>query len=387
MNVFLPDEKGLLSKISFRYGMGKSAILAVTNDLVTDQRVSKIAETLTENGFSVQLIGRLLPDSKPLLDKPYRTQRMKLLFRKGFAFYAEYNIRLFLKLLMAKADVFTANDLDTLPAVWCAAKLRAKPVVYDSHEYFTEVPELLENKVAKNVWTRAERFILPKLSFAMTVCQSIAQVYSEKYGVSFSVVRNVPHFNDYPPTLSSARDQKTIIYQGAVNLGRGLELMINAMPMIESANLLIIGGGDKLAELKEKVEKMNLSDRVHFTGKLNYEALRSYTLQADIGISLEENMGLNYYYALPNKLFDYIQCRVPVLASDLPEIRRIVDTYAVGKILEDRTPEALAAAVHKMLTDADQRYYWKANAQIAAKELCWEHEKQTLISLYTKATS
>jgi len=342
---------------------------------------------LVEDGYDVTLIGRKLPDSKPLLQKPYATHRMRLLFKKGFSFYAAYNIRLFLKLLCTKADVFTANDLDTLPAVWLAGVLKRVPVIYDSHEYFTEVPELLHNAFAKKVWLGIESHILPKLANAMTVCQSIADIYASKYGVPFTVVRNVPLCNDYSPVVAGQSEPKTIIYQGAVNLGRGLELMVDAMLMIDNARLLIIGGGDKLQKLQEKVAEMNLSDKVVFTGKLNYEALRSYTLQADLGISLEENMGLNYYYALPNKLFDYIQCRVPVLASDLPEIRRIVETYSVGKILEKRTPEMLARLANEMLTDGEQRRYWKANAELAAKELCWQHEKQALMRLYTQASS
>lgn len=360
-------------------------ILAVTNDLVTDQRVNKIAKTLVSNNQEVILVGRLLPNSPELPKEDYKQIRMTLFFKTGTLFYAEYNIRLFLLLLFARFDVITANDLDTLPASYLISVLRRKKLVYDTHEYFTEVPELLENPFAKNVWTRLEQFIFPRLKTVSTVCQSIAEIYESKYKVPVAVIRNVPMMK-----LSTEKTKKDpefenkrlIIYQGAVNVGRGIEMMIDTVRLLEDVVFLIIGGGDKLDELKQYVEEKQLTSKVKFTGKLHYSELYKYTLQADLGMSLEENLGLNYYYALPNKLFDYIQASTPVIASDLPEIKRIVADYNIGIIINERSPKALAHKINELFNNPELLNQLKENQAKAAIELCWENESKKVLQLY-----
>lgn len=363
--------------------MAAHIVMAVTNDLVTDQRVHRIATTLTGAGYTVTLIGRVLSHSPQLLPRPYRCLRMRLMFKRGMLFYAEFNIRLFFKLLIINADAVTANDLDTLPGAWLATVFTRKKLVYDSHEYYTQVPELQSRGTKRKIWERAERFLVPRAHACMTVCQSIADIYRTAYRRPFAVVRNLPLYSQFP-VMPPSIPHHTILYQGSVNTGRGLDLMIDAMPMIPGAQLLIVGGGDVLARLQDKVAEMNIGDKVRFAGRVPFEALRSYTLNAQLGISLEENLGLNYYYALPNKLFDYIQCSVPVLVSDLPEMRRIVSHYGVGRILEQRTPEALARICIEMLGNDTLRQQWQANARDAARELCWENEQQIVIDLYDK---
>jgi len=362
----------------------QNVIMTVSNDLVADNRVHKIASTLQANSYNVILVGRVLKDSKDLPDLPYSTKRFRLLFNTGALFYAYLNLRIFIYLLFVKADIFTANDLDTLLAVYFAAKIRRKELVYDTHEYFTEVPELAHRNFQKKMWERIEKAIFPKLKHCMTVCKSIADIYSEKYKVNLAVVRNVPFTsaNKVQSKTITGVNKPIILYQGAVNLGRGLELMIDAMQHIEFAQLVVIGGGDKLESLKQKVTEMELHNKVFFLGKIHFSELPAYTLQATLGISFEENIGLNYYYALPNKLFDYIQSNVPVLVSDLPEMRRIVTEYNCGEIITERTPEAIANQIANLINSNDLRKKYIANTKIAAKELCWENEKDILLEIY-----
>ncbi len=369
----------------------KSAVkrisLSVINDLVTDNRVHKVAVSLQKMGFESVLVGRLLPESQPV-ERNYVVRRMKLLFRKGPLFYLEYNIRLFFFLLKSKIDVYVSNDLDTLPANFMASRIRRKPLIYDSHEYFTEVPELIGRPVVKAVWTAIEKLLVPKVDAAYTVCDSIAEVYRDLYQVDFKVVRNLPvcsqSENMPAPIPEKKSDPNIIVYQGALNLGRGIESAIRAMAFVEGAELWLAGDGDLISELKQMVAELGLESKVRFIGRLPLQELSLITRQADLGISLEEDLGLNYRFALPNKLFDYIQAGVPVLVSNLPEMRKIVEHYQIGAIGETHQRKELAERMKSCLFDQEKRLVWKQNLPKAAKELCWENEEEILRGIFLR---
>ncbi len=341
-------------------------------------------------GFEPVLIGRILPESRPV-ERTYQTHRMKLLFRKGPLLYFEYNLRLFFCLLRLKIDVFVANDLDTLPANYLASRIRRKPLVYDSHEYFTELPELVNRPWVKAIWTRIEKMLVPKVDAAYTVCESIAEVYRRKYDVDFRVVRNLPVLatssNTDPMTSShriSSNTPKVILYQGALNLGRGLEETIKAMQFIEGAEFWLAGDGDLTQKLKELVSALNLESKVRFLGRLPFQELYEVTRKADLGISLEEDLGLNYRFALPNKLFDYIQAEVPVLVSDLPEMRQVVEAYRVGTYIEAGNRSELVEVIKDALFNDSERQIWLENLPKAAEELIWEKEENVLKSIFQR---
>jgi glycosyltransferase involved in cell wall biosynthesis len=365
----------------------KRIIICVTNDLSADQRVDRVAQTLTDEGLDVLLIGRLLPKSLQLVQRKYQTHRMKIPFRKGFKFYATFNIWLFFFLLFKKCDYILANDLDTLPASFVVAKLKRKIIFFDSHEYFPEVPELVNNKFVRNFWLLIEKIIIPNLKYCYTVCKSIADIYSEKYGVQFSVIRNLPIKKG--KVINSERidskDKKIILYQGWLNEGRGLELMLEAMKLLDNVEFLIAGDGDIADKLHKIVAELGLINKVVFLGKIPFQQLHQYTIKATIGISIEENLGLNYYYALPNKLFDYIQAQLPVLVSDFPEMGSIVKNYNIGLTLKERNTVSLAEQLKIMLFDDDLQKVWKENLKKASNELCWENEKEVLINVFKKA--
>ena len=161
----------------------KSAIVSVINDLVTDQRVNKSCLALQKAGFEVLLVGRKQRKSPLMDERPYASHRMKLLFEKGPLFYAEYNIRLFLFLFFHRANLLLSNDLDTILPNYFISRLKGSKMVFDSHEYFTETPELVHRPKVQKVWKRIEGFVVPKLSEMITVCDSIADLFREKYGV------------------------------------------------------------------------------------------------------------------------------------------------------------------------------------------------------------
>ena len=366
-------------------------IVSVSNDLFSDQRVDKVCNTLICLGFEVTLVGRKLPNSLPLSPRKYKTKRIKLLFKKGPFFYAELNFRLFWYLLFKKHSVLLANDLDTLLANYKVSKFRRTELVYDSHEYFTEVPELKEGSFAKNMWLRIELYIFPRLKNVYTVCHSIAKVYEDKYKVSVKVVRNIPKQNlqtkfKTREELGLPKDKKVLLLQGAgINIDRGAEEMVEAMKYLPQDYLfLIVGGGDVFEILKENIAKDNLEDKVKIIGKVAYEELINYTFNSDLGLSLDKNTNLNYQYSLPNKLFDYINYQTPVLTSNLVEIRKIVETYKVGWITKSHNPKDIAETILGIFNNEEEYEDKKNNTKKASEELNWENEELVLKEIYSK---
>lgn len=322
--------------------------------------------------------------------KPYDQHRMNLMFEKGPFFYAEFNIHLFFYLIFHRSDLLFSNDLDTLPANHLASRIKRIPVVFDSHENFTEVPELAGRKWVRNTWKFFERKLFPRQKDIFTVNESLAGIFRGKYGVKVNVMRNVPYYRKYRKVksrkdLGLPEDSGIILMQGAgINIDRGAEEAIQAMQHLENMVLLIIGGGDVMDRLKELAAAPGLEGKIRFIPRLPYEELYNYTVNADIGLSLDKDTNINYRFSLPNKLFDYIQARVPVLASPLPEIKKIVVDYEVGLLIENHDPEHIAAKLREMMSDPERIAKWKENLKFAAEELCWENEKKVFISVLTK---
>lgn len=363
-----------------------SLLFAVTTDLNYDQRMQRICSSLANHGYSVLLIGREWPHSQPLTPQSYQQYRLQCIFKKGKLFYLEYNLKLFFFLLRQQAAVWCAIDLDTALPIWLRAKLGGQPFVYDAHELFTEVPEVISRPVVQRLWQLVEGFIVPRATVAYTVGPALAEWFERRYGRPFAVVRNVSRLGstDLPPTASP---HSYILYQGVLNAGRGLEALLDAMPQV-AARLLICGEGDLSAELRARAEQLGLlaSGQVEFRGFVLPAALRVITEQAAVGIMLLENRGLSYYYSLANKFFDYLHAGIPQLVVDFPEYRHLNDRYDVAEVVE-LTPDALAAALNRLLRDNPARYQQLAqNCRRARHELNWQREEQTLLALYASLT-
>ena len=360
--------------------------MSVINDLSTDQRVHKHCVLLGQKGYDVLLIGRETSTSVPLEVRNYSMYRMKLPFEKGPLFYACYNIGLFYHLLLRKADLFFSNDLDTLLPNFLVSKLRGKALIYDSHEFFTEVPELTSRPKVQNVWKAIEKRFLPKLKYALTVNRSIADLYKAAYGIEMKVLRNIPQLvevTDQPTKaeLGLPLDKKVIILQGSgINMHRGAEESVEAMRYIDDAVLLILGSGDVIPQLKQLVMQYNLENRVIFKPRMPYTKMMAHTHMADLGLSLDKDTNINYRFSLPNKLFDYIHAGIPVLGSDLVEVKRIIQDYGVGEIAVSFDPEKLAAQMQSMLT-SPKMDEWKQNALKARTQLNWETETKVLSTM------
>ncbi|MGM0567137.1 MAG: glycosyltransferase [Bacteroidota bacterium] len=369
----------------------KRAIVAVTNDLVTDQRVHKVCLFLVKEGFNVKLVGRKQWKSLPVPRRNYDTFRMRLLFENGPLFYAVYNIRLFLFLLTRKADIIVSNDLDTLPACYLAANIRKTSLVYDTHEYYCGTPELANRPFVRNFWRKIEQRIFPKLNDIITVNDSIAALYKQEYGKTLHVVRNIPPASKSRVTVSRKQlglpDEKTIlILQGAgINVDRGVEELVEAMPYVhEEVMLLIVGSGDVISQLKKRAKALSLGDKIRFIPKVPLEKLQAYTAAANIGLTVDKDTNINYRYSLPNKLFDYIRAGIPIISSRLKEIERIIRRYDIGTFIQNHEPKHMAEVINQAVSDTNQILIWKANLKKANRELTWENEEKTLRKVYEK---
>ncbi len=364
--------------------LNKRVILSVTNDVFSDHRVHKMARTLHETGFEVLILGK---KTKQQVSNPdySKIMRLPVIFKKKFLFYAEFNIRLFFYLLFCRADILTANDLDTLPANTLVAFLRRKELIYDSHEYFTQSPEILHKPFVMKFWSWLERICVKRITQGITVSPSIAKEYKVLFGKEFHVVRNVPEKNrtiPYTDLPEFMQHPAIILYQGSLNLGRGLEMATDCMQFLEGFILVIIGNGDIEIELKSRAKKLNVEHKVFFTGRVNYTVLPAYTQKALLGLSIEEAMGKNYEYALPNKLFDYIHANVPSIITNLPEMKAVVEKYKVGKILTNNDARELARLISDMTADKQLMDNLKENCKKASEDLSWEKESEIVKRIY-----
>ncbi len=363
----------------------KRIVISVSNDLDTDQRVQKQCRFLYKSGFEIALYGRKLKDSKPI-ERPYFTQRFNLLFNHGFLFYAALNTRLFLALLFSKADAYYANDLDTLPANYLASLLRRKPLIYDSHEFFTEVPEVQNRPLVKSVWKFFERICIRQCDLVLTVSQSIAELLQGTYKLDkVFLVRNVPYerLQINPVSKSEigvAEDQFLLLLQGTgINIDRGAEELIEAITFLDNTLLLIIGGGNAMSILKAKVDKLNLNEKVLFKDKMPFGQMIRYTAAADLGLSLDKNTNINYKFSLPNKLFDYALAGIPVLTSNLHEVRKIVEGYNIGEVIDSHDPQMIAQKLESLRSNKSQLAVYRKNTSTLLNELMWEEEYRPVL--------
>lgn len=361
---------------------------SVTNCICNDQRVLKIAETVYSLGCEITIIGRVSGACCRTNMVPFRTKRFRMLFNRGFLFYKFFNLRLFFFLLFHKYELLVANDLDTLFPNYIVSKLKHLPLVYDSHEYFTGVPEIQNRLFVKWVWKSIEKIVFPRLKHVMTVSDSIAAQYETEYGFRPVTVRNCSKSTKGIESFSKAelgvnKDHLLLILQGTgINVDRGGEELIDAIAETGNVSLLIVGAGDMIDFLKNKVVELNLSDRIKFFPKMPWSELIRFTRSADAGMSLDRDSNINYRYSLPNKLFDYISAGIPIISGDLPEVSKIVEEYSCGIILPRVSPEEITKAIRKLQENPGLLVELKKNTAIASESINWERESAKVTEFY-----
>jgi glycosyltransferase involved in cell wall biosynthesis len=357
----------------------KRIIFTVTNDLNHDQRMHKICGSLHNAGYEVLLVGRTRKTSTPIVPKSFDQKRINVLFDKGKFFYIAYNLQLLCFLLFRRADIICAIDLDTIVPCTVAGKLRSKKLVYDAHEYFTEVPEVIYRPAVKKVWQWVEKVFVPRMDACYTVSGSLAELFEEQYGKMFSIILNAPLLKDNHPEPEEKED-KFILYQGALNKGRGLEVLIESMQKLP-IKLLIAGEGDLSGALRDLVNKLELKEKVIFLGWVAPADLEKLTRKAFLGYNLLENLGKSYYFSLSNKFFDYIHACIPGLSNPFPEYERINNAWQTG-ILTHLSVPAIVLEVQKVLDDKDYYMLLCENCKKARLVYNWQVEEKKLITIY-----
>jgi glycosyltransferase involved in cell wall biosynthesis len=345
--------------------------------------MDRICHSLAVGGYAVTLIGRRLPASVPLSVKRYSQKRLPCFFNQGRLFYAEYNLRLFFFLLFKRMDAICSVDLDTILAGLFLSRMKKVPRVYDAHELFCEMKEVVTRRGVYRVWKRIEKFAVPKFAEGYTVSRPIAGQFREMYAVDYELIRNMPVFEN---TALPEKKEKYILYQGAVNEGRSFETLIPAIRDVD-AKLIICGDGNFMRQAKNIVAVHDLGERVIFTGMLSPVELRHYTLHAAIGITLFENKGLSNYYSLANRFFDYMHACIPQLCVDYPAYREINERFRVAVLLNDLSSEAIAESLNNLL-DNDVLYQEIQQACSKARQIYnWQEEEKKLLAFYSRVFS
>lgn len=361
----------------------KKVIITVSNNLVTDHRVSKMSDYLISRGFKVVITGRDWPKVISVDGDNSTIVRFRLLFNKGALFYIFLNLRIFWYLLTHKAAYYIAVDLDTLLACRLAGFFRQVPVVFDSHEYYPEVPELQERPFVKFVWKTIQNWTVPGVKAAITVSKGVADLYKSLYNMDFVIVRNIPSKGGQVYPIRMTLQAPKIYYQGALNIGRGLEEAIKAMVFLpKNYQLQIVGTGDIEDKLKDLVAQLDLSERVEFLGLVPFYELHKYASKAHVGLCLLHNMGFNYYYSLPNRLFDYPKMGLPIVATNFPDISNFIEIYKTGVLMDSLDPEKLAKVIRKICEDISYREKVGEEMLRAVEQLNWENEVSVLDAIF-----
>ena len=292
------------------------------------------------------------------------------------------------QLVRSRPDAIHAHDVNVLPTAWLAAKIARVPLIYDAHEISTDREGY---KAFRGLVGWIEKKLMPKAAGTITTTEARAKFFARAYGIARPLVlQNRPRLvrvqgpNRICEELGLDEPWPIVLYQGGLQPGRGLPRLVEAAGKVPEAYFVFIGGGRQAAELHELAAKLELRDRVHFIPTVALDELPAYTASADIGVQPIENTCLNHFTTDSNKLFEYVIAGLPVVASQLPEIGKVVREHDLGLLVSEGNTEALANAIHELVRDPALRERYRANAERAAQSLNWEAQEQSLVELYSR---
>ena len=360
----------------------KKITIGFLGNLNFDTRAFNFFNSLTTLGNEVNFIGFdwLTEDFIGYTDE--NISITKLVKRKfSILFYLNFFFILLASSLKRKSDIYLASDFFSLPVLFITAKIFRKKIFYDSRELFTELPFHENKPLVRKTIKFVEKYLIERVDAVFTTGEMDTDYLKKLYSVgNIYLQRNLPVKNDsiIPINLnekfSIPADSVIILYQGIVVKGRGLEIYFNALSERSNLYLIILGGGEHLEYYKTLSKKMGLFKQTIFAGKIQQSEILNYTAGAFAGLSVIDNIGINNYYALPNKLFEYLMAGIPVIVNNLPQMKKIVDEYKVGAVIDENSENSLNEILFKWKNNKSIYNELKQNCKNASVELNWENE-------------
>ncbi|NNF35469.1 MAG: glycosyltransferase [Saprospiraceae bacterium] len=362
----------------------QSICIVITNDIFSDQRIQRIADTLEEADYNISVFHRIKGNRKGRYN--WKCKGINMMFKSGPLFYVEFNLRAFIYLIINQFDVITSTDVDTIIACRIAAWVKRKPLFFDAHEHFTMVPELVGRSFKQKIWRVVEKLFVRNLAGAYTVNQTLADTFTERYREPFISIRNLPHLKPgFQPQVRELTnvDSIILIYQGAINKGRGIELYIDALDQLPECELWIIGEGDLDQKIELLVDHSSSRKRIKIKGLISPKELPEITAQAHIGLNLLDPNSESYFNSLANRYYDYIKAGIPSIHMNFPEYKKANELHNTGILLSQYTLDALVHAIQPLIADPELYYSLSENCAQAIQENNWEKESSKLLKLYS----
>jgi len=355
--------------------------IAFLGNALHDSRIVNLTNSLKGDGCSVSVISF----DWFISSKNYSDDEIKVFkLTKGkfsLFFYLHFALILIRELFRTKADIFFAEDLYTLPFVTTIAKLKRAKIYYNSRELYAFLGGLRNRPILQSVVKQIEKFFIRKVDIVLTTGEMDSEFLEKFYGIDDTlVIRNIPLFQtpyakiDFRKMYNISHDKMILLYQGVLLEGRGVPLIMRAMQKLPQTILIMLGDGEQKSNFQKLADELNISERVKYAGTINQKELINYTAGADVGLSLIENISVSYYHALPNKLFEYIMAGLPVLCSDLPQMKKIVESFQVGESISIEKEENIYSTLRRWIENPDLLVSYKKNCERAGKELNWQEE-------------
>ena len=363
----------------------KKICIAFLGNALHDSRITNLKNSLQAENCSVKVISF----DWFILPRDYFDDNIKVfkLTKRKFTlpFYLQFGFILLSELFDNNFDIYFAEDLYTLPFVSIVAKIKRAKIYYNSRELYSCLGGLRNRPRLQSLITAIEKYFIKKVDLVLTTGEMDSEFLKKFYGIKNTlVIRNIPLYQeptskiDFRKLYNLSNDIKILLYQGVLLKGRGIAPILNSMVKIPNTVLVVLGDGEQKNNFQKLADQLKITDRVIFAGTVNQKELINYTAGGDIGLSLIENISVSYYHALPNKMFEYIIARLPVLTSDLPQMKKIIETYNVGEAIHMENEENIFNTLKNWIENPAKLEFYRSNCAIASKELNWQKEYENV---------
>lgn len=391
-------------------------VLMITQDMPVTRRIIQEAQSLVAAGYEVRILTRSAGTADsvgnvegiPVEQVAVRGQdpRFRWLYplvglnhgSQAAALWSvlmerhTFTIRALPRAVAARADIYHAHDLNNLYIAQQAAQAHSAKLVYDAHELFPEIANRWI-RLKRQAWIRLEQRLLPATDLVITVNEFIAAEMARRYQCPTPIVLlNCPnppqhfdlasHYNLLRDRLNLGSDCKIVLYQGWMEAGRGLENLIQAAPQLNGNTVIVLLGYGEYQHHLERLAARTAPGRVHFLPAVPQQDLLAYCASADVGIIPYQAVDLNNYFTSPNKLFDFIQAGVPIVANDLPFLRQVIVSNGLGIVTILNNTSDYARAINQIITQPEQATAMRMRLRAIAPRYTWKTQSRNLLVAY-----